>query len=312
MDEQQDIQDTVQQAIANISERERTQFMSRLSSIKEVSPSALRGLGHFLLEASISSGMNSERFFRRQNEKYRQQRSIAEAFEDMRKTDVLPADILQDTHDLITFLYTRDRDSVMRFVSTYLARLLMASNWDLTKLKAHARLLLAALSSREILQGADWPKVLGRESRRFAHVERATSTEDCCYQLSRVILAHLDGEDESPESSLSTVQRIRNWITLHYSEPVTLEDIARGIGASPSTVVHRVKAETGKTTGELLRDIRITEAKRLLASTQTPLSSIADMCGFCDQSHLTRTFKTCVNLTPGQFRRLMNFGKDDI
>jgi transcriptional regulator GlxA family with amidase domain len=63
---------------------------------------------------------------------------------------------------------------------------------------------------------------------------------------------------------------------------------------------------------QILRDIRVTEAKRLLATTSMELSTIATQCGFVDQSHFTRTFKADINLTPGQFRRLLSLPKEEI
>ncbi|PPC88738.1 MAG: hypothetical protein CTY37_00020 [Methylotenera sp.] len=55
---------------------------------------------------------------------------------------------------------------------------------------------------------------------------------------------------------------------------------------------------------------RIIQAKRLrlrlrlrLISTGISLTSVEILCGFSDQSHLTRIFKSKVGVTPGQFSR---------
>jgi AraC-like DNA-binding protein len=47
----------------------------------------------------------------------------------------------------------------------------------------------------------------------------------------------------------------------------------------------------------------VEEAARRLADTDQPLAEIALACGFCDQSHLTRTFRRRTGLTPGAWRR---------
>ena len=41
-----------------------------------------------------------------------------------------------------------------------------------------------------------------------------------------------------------------------------------------------------------------------LASTNTPLAEIANVCGFADQSHFSSTFKRTVGLTPARYREM--------
>ncbi len=55
--------------------------------------------------------------------------------------------------------------------------------------------------------------------------------------------------------------------------------------------------------GGFLRRARVEEAARRLAEGAAPLAQIALECGFCDQSHLSRTFKRLMGLTPGAWRR---------
>jgi AraC family transcriptional regulator len=41
----------------------------------------------------------------------------------------------------------------------------------------------------------------------------------------------------------------------------------------------------------------------LLQFSQTPLSEIASVCGFSDQSHFTRAFVQAMGIAPGAWRR---------
>jgi transcriptional regulator GlxA family with amidase domain len=68
----------------------------------------------------------------------------------------------------------------------------------------------------------------------------------------------------------------------------------------------------GKSSKEILKEIRVSQAKKLLATTGMEISEIAQLCGFSDQSHFTKQFKYAINLTPGEFRRLLHFGKEEI
>jgi AraC-like DNA-binding protein len=281
-------------------------FLKAIPSLRQISASALRGMGTLALETSFSSGVNSSDFFRRQNEKYLQQRRIAEAFADIREQDPDPDDILGDTCRLIAFLNQNDKAGAMGFVDRYLAGQLMASNWDSSRLKARIRILLAVLTSHSILNGTPWAVATTREMRQMLRLENSTTTEDSCYAVAEWVHDFFEGQRTLPLQDRRPLgERISNWLQSHYQESVTLTGSARALGTSTSTLVHRLRRETGKTFKQFVVEIRLAEAKKLLATTSLELSAIGDLCGFFDQSHFTREFKRTINLTPGQFRKLL-------
>ena len=113
------------------------------------------------------------------------------------------------------------------------------------------------------------------------------------------------GQEREEHDGRSLSERTLSWLQSHYQERVTLAAAALAIGASTSTLVHRLRRETGKTFKQLLTEIRIAEAKKLMATSALEISAIADHCGFFDQSHFTRELKRAINLTPGEFRKLL-------
>lgn len=64
----------------------------------------------------------------------------------------------------------------------------------------------------------------------------------------------------------------------------------RSLGVSPMTYV-------------LTR--RVERAKMMMATTREQLTDIALACGFADQSHLNRSFRRMVGMSPGLWRRTM-------
>jgi AraC-like DNA-binding protein len=303
--EENDIRDSVTQVTRVWPNSDPKSFLKHIPSLCQITPSALRGLGTFTLETSFSSGLNSSVFFRRLNEKYLQQRRIAEAFEDIRKQETTPPDILGDTYQLLAFLKQKDKPGAMAFVSKYLAKLLMASNWDQTKLKAHVRVLLAVMTSQKILGGTPWPVATSREMRQMLILERATTTEESCYAVAEWIQEYFAGTPPAPQGTNPLPERVTDWLQSHFQDRVTLATASRAIGISASTLVHRLRREAGKTFKQLLTEIRLSETKKLLATTSLGISEIGDSCGYFDQSHFTREFKRAVNLTPGEFRKLL-------
>lgn len=281
----------------------RAQLLERVSSLQPIAPSVMRGLGFFAMEATFSSGLNSPEFFRRRNERYLQQRRIAEEAAAMRTETVSPADIVTDTYRLVSYLHDHDANDALQFISRYLARILLVCNWDLEKLRAHVRVLLAVMTCDSVLSGETWAGATSREMRHLSRLERAATTEDICYEAADFIRRHFHAK--SSQGGRGTLaKRAVQWLQIHYPEKVTLARASKALGAGVSTLVHHIKKETGKTFGQLLMDTRLSEAKKLLATTDIGITEVADMCGFFDQSHFTKAFKAGINLTPGEFRGL--------
>jgi AraC-like DNA-binding protein/ligand-binding sensor protein len=310
--EEGEIRENITQRLSALPHANLKDLLARLRSLRRITPSALRGLGLLVLETTFSSGLNSSAFLKQQNERYLQQRRIAEAYADLRARDVSPPDILGDTYQLASFLHRNNRQGAMEFVSRYLAKLLMASNWDLAKLKAHVRVLLAVMTSQDVLRGTPWAAATSRELRHMLRLENAATTEESCYQVAEWIQQYFSGPAPAQPEGLSLPDRTRQWLQSHYQEGATLAAASRAVGASVSTLVHQLKRKTGKTFKALLLEIRVAEAKKLLATTSLEISDIADRCGFFDQSHFTRAFKDAINLTPGQFRRLLNMPEETL
>jgi AraC-like DNA-binding protein len=57
-------------------------------------------------------------------------------------------------------------------------------------------------------------------------------------------------------------------------------------------------------------ELRVEEAKHLLADPANSKANIALALGFCDQSHFSATFKKETGLTPGQYQTELNRQKE--
>jgi two-component system, response regulator YesN len=310
--EGQDLEDILKQRLSHLRKPILDNFVSRLSSLHEISPSVLQGLGTFALEATFSSGINSNLFFKRQNQKYLQQRKIAEAFADLRLNMSPPQNITGDMQLLVSFLEHNDREAAMQFISTYMAKILLVCNWNLVKLKAHLRVILSIITSQEILRGTEWTAAINRELRYITKLEKAETTEDCCYEVAEIAMEYFSKTDNTGDPKETIPNRTISWLQLHYHENINLHTIARGIGASVSSIVHQINRTSGKTYKGILGEIRTAEAKKLLATTSLELTEVALRCGFYDQSHFTKVFKKAANMTPGQFRHFLTLPKDEI
>lgn len=87
------------------------------------------------------------------------------------------------------------------------------------------------------------------------------------------------------------------------SEDVTVNSIAEKVGVHPVYIARQFRKHYHCTMGEYVRRLRVEAAGREISESDTPLSEIASLFGFYDQSHLTNTFKRLTGMTPAEYRR---------
>nr|WP_255536236.1 helix-turn-helix transcriptional regulator [Planococcus beigongshangi] len=78
---------------------------------------------------------------------------------------------------------------------------------------------------------------------------------------------------------------------------------AEQLGMSKSTLSRRFQQQNGRKFSELLIQLRIREAKRLMKETEVPLDEVARLSGFGTASYFSSVYKKHENLTPSQYRQ---------
>jgi AraC family transcriptional regulator len=82
-----------------------------------------------------------------------------------------------------------------------------------------------------------------------------------------------------------------------------LHEIADACGLSVSHFSRAFRTSTGLAPHAWLLQARVQAAKAMLRQRDIPLSTIAQVCGFADQSHFARVFTGRVGLSPGNWRK---------
>ena len=106
------------------------------------------------------------------------------------------------------------------------------------------------------------------------------------------------------EEKPNWIGRIHEHIHDRWSEEISLDDLATIAGVHRVTVSKNFSRYFGCTFGEYVRKIRIEKALHLIRTTNQSLTDIAVDCGFYDQSHFTRTFKSLTGLLPKYYAYL--------
>ncbi|MBB4008650.1 AraC family transcriptional regulator [Allorhizobium taibaishanense] len=98
-------------------------------------------------------------------------------------------------------------------------------------------------------------------------------------------------------------RRLTEFLETHYSEAFSIADLASLCDLSRSYFIKAFKESFGRAPHKWLTEYRVERVKDLLMQDQ-PIADIALLCGFSDQSHMTRIFTGLTGHSPGRFRRL--------
>jgi two-component system response regulator YesN len=97
--------------------------------------------------------------------------------------------------------------------------------------------------------------------------------------------------------------KAKEYIELHYSESITLEQVAEYVELSPFYFSKLFKDRFGMTFIDYLTDIRISKAKTEMADPGKSLKEICFSIGYKDPNYFSRVFKKLTGLSPTDFRK---------
>jgi AraC family transcriptional regulator len=131
-------------------------------------------------------------------------------------------------------------------------------------------------------------------------------------QLALGLLVHFAQAYGGLETNLSArfgqlaawqLRRAREIMAARLASNLTIAQVASECRLTPSHFARAFRQSTGVAPQRYLMQLRIAEAKKHLSQQHLPLSDIALMCGFGDQSHFTRVFRQLAETSPGAWRR---------
>jgi AraC family transcriptional regulator len=102
------------------------------------------------------------------------------------------------------------------------------------------------------------------------------------------------------------VRRAEEVLSANLDGGVPLKDVARECRLSVSHFSRAFRRTMGVAPHHWLLTRRIEVAKEKLRDRRLSLSDVALVCGFADQSHLTRVFTGMVGVSPGAWRRALD------
>ncbi|MHC1481114.1 AraC family transcriptional regulator [Frateuria aurantia] len=102
---------------------------------------------------------------------------------------------------------------------------------------------------------------------------------------------------------MSIARKALWFIESHFTQPITLADVATAVGVSPFHLSRLFQVTTGTSLIRYLRGRRLTEAAHALARGADDILDVALSAGYSSHAAFTRAFSEQVGSTPQQVRR---------
>lgn len=106
-----------------------------------------------------------------------------------------------------------------------------------------------------------------------------------------------------PNNYHTYVQKAIEYISVHYSYPITVEDIAGYVGLSRSHLFRSFETVLQQSPKEYLTDFRIKQACYLLKHSNLSITAIANSVGFESSLYFSKAFKKARQMSPREYKQ---------
>ncbi len=102
------------------------------------------------------------------------------------------------------------------------------------------------------------------------------------------------------------IKKCINYIQTHLHEKITLKSLSSYADLNPSYLSTLFKKETGRSIHAYINEVRLDTAASMLRFSDYSILEIASAMNYSSQSHFSKAFKEYFNITPNEYRKMMN------
>src|SRR6266403_826616 len=88
------------------------------------------------------------------------------------------------------------------------------------------------------------------------------------------------------------------YVQEHFSEPITVNDMAEQVNLSPSSFSHLFREVTGRSPYQFLKELRLDRARELLLDGRLSVTDVSRAVGYSSASHFIKEFRSRFGTTP--------------
>ncbi len=148
-----------------------------------------------------------------------------------------------------------------------------------------------------------------KELSRFDNIYRFTQIEELMEELTGWMIGfheRLDLEFDDFKNK-SRMEEAISYIRGNYDKDLNMAVVSNHVSMNYSLFSYAFKQYTGKNFVNYLKEIRMGEARRLLAQTDLRVIEISQQVGYENEKHFMKTFKKECGVSPTEYRKNMQF-----
>jgi len=127
-----------------------------------------------------------------------------------------------------------------------------------------------------------------------------------CINVLKVMIDYMNLSYVIQRSNESVYSKAKKYISDNISRQILPKDICRAIGVSENTLYKSIKQRKGISPTQLIRNIKIEQAKILLNKSDESITSIAERIGIPDVNYFIRVFRNETGTSPLKYRKTIN------
>ncbi|MCD7842712.1 MAG: AraC family transcriptional regulator, partial [Lachnospiraceae bacterium] len=145
--------------------------------------------------------------------------------------------------------------------------------------------------------------------KRLIDIYSYRSLDEYTEALSRWLgMVHEKTDNRSDEfRNRQKLEKAIRYIRENYSSDLNMAVVSNHVSMNYSLFSQEFKQYTGENFVSFLRNIRMEEAKRLLAQTQLRVVEISQKVGYENEKHFMKTFKSVYGVSPSEFRKNVEY-----
>ena len=121
-----------------------------------------------------------------------------------------------------------------------------------------------------------------------------------------MVNTNIDRLEERFGSNPSVVHRevetVKQYIYDHYSEELSVEELAKSVYMAPSYLSHVFKKETGQNISKFIKNCRMEKAREMLENTHHKIVDISNAVGYPNVSYFCQSFRESFGISPQKYR----------